>query len=480
MRFRLTSILIQKRNMKEKEDIMNKTITLSRQQLYNEIWQMSVAGVARKYNLNYQKLIAKCKESDIPFPPSGYWTRKNMGKDVTGEVIALPESDIENLDLLLADTKITPKKTKVQSKSIVKTPEPIEHNLNTSTPDPEQVDPTKEISVPIAEITEEYSYEDSILSFLDNEKRNRVIKVASELSIRDKKKLHKCLVKYKNLMSEWKRKEKESQTHGGRLNPRYKSNNEPAFFNEISAESQQRAFLILDAIFYAVEELGGTINEDLSIHIMSDTVTIQIAESQDKVNHELTKQEARALVEYNDRVKHYKWASKPQIRKYDYVYNGKLRISFGTGSYIRDNAKEKLEDRLGDILLHLYKKSNEIRIQREYWEEKERKREEEARKKEELRRKKEDEIKKIRELVNQAEDYKIACEIRQYIAAVIQQKGITPETSDWIEWAKKKADWYDPIVAAEDECLGKREHSKSKEEKDLNKTIINRYGDWSW
>lgn len=28
------------------------TMTLSRQQLYDEIWQMSVAGVARKYNLN--------------------------------------------------------------------------------------------------------------------------------------------------------------------------------------------------------------------------------------------------------------------------------------------------------------------------------------------------------------------------------------------------------------------------------------------
>ena len=83
-------------------------------------------------------------------------------------------------------------------------------------------------------------------------------------------------------------------------------------------------------------------------------------------------------------------------------------------------------------------------------------------------------------MVNQSEDYKIACDIRQYIAAVIQQKGITPETSDWIEWAKKKADWYDPIVAAEDEYLGKREHSKPKEEKDLNKTIINKYNGWSW
>ena len=40
---------------------------------------------------------------------------------------------------------------------------------------------------------------------------------------------------------------------------------------------------------------------------------------------------------------------------------------------------------------------------------------------------------------------------------------ITPE---WIEWAEKKADWYDPSIATEDEYLGKRQHEKSAEEKE--------------
>ena len=40
---------------------------------------------------------------------------------------------------------------------------------------------------------------------------------------------------------------------------------------------------------------------------------------------------------------------------------------------------------------------------------------------------------------------------------------ITPE---WIEWARKKADWYDPSIATEDEYLGKRQHEKSAEEKE--------------
>ena len=72
---------------------------------------------------------------------------------------------------------------------------------------------------------------------------------------------------------------------------------------------------------------------------------------------------------------------------------------------------------------------------------------------------------KQKELVNKAEDYRIAKEIREYIQAMIESENedITPE---WIEWAKKKADWYDPSVATEDEYLGKRQHEKSAEEKE--------------
>ena len=42
-------------------------VKLTRKQLYDEIWALSVAGVARKYNLNYGKLIATCKVENIPF-----------------------------------------------------------------------------------------------------------------------------------------------------------------------------------------------------------------------------------------------------------------------------------------------------------------------------------------------------------------------------------------------------------------------------
>lgn len=112
-----------------------------------------------------------------------------------------------------------------------------------------------------------------------------------------------------------------------------------------------------------------------------------------------------------------------------------------------------------------YEKAEENRIVREAREEAERKRVEEARRREENRQRKEQEIRLVKELVNKAEDYRIAKEIREYIQAMIDSgnEDITPA---WIEWARKKADWYDPSIATEDEYLGKRQHEKNAEEKE--------------
>lgn len=58
-------------------------IVMTRRQLYDEIWEMSVVGVAKKYNLPYAHLMKQIKEAGIPIPPSGYWTKLNFNKPVT-------------------------------------------------------------------------------------------------------------------------------------------------------------------------------------------------------------------------------------------------------------------------------------------------------------------------------------------------------------------------------------------------------------
>ena len=132
---------------------------------------------------------------------------------------------------------------------------------------------------------------------------------------------------------------------------------------------------------------------------------------------------------------------------------------------------------MGDILIALYEKSEDNRIARERREEEQRRREEEARRKEELRRRKEAEITRTKELINKADDYRIASDIRAYINAAVES-GSEEATSEWIEWAQKKADWYDPTIAREDEYLGRRDHGKSKDEKDLDRVSVGRR--WGW
>ena len=81
-------------------------VKLTRKQLYDEIWAVSVAGVARKYNLNYGKLIATCKVENIPFPSSGYWTKKNMGKDVSNEAVELSGHEETEISLITNDAVV--------------------------------------------------------------------------------------------------------------------------------------------------------------------------------------------------------------------------------------------------------------------------------------------------------------------------------------------------------------------------------------
>ncbi|MBR5597127.1 MAG: hypothetical protein IKW30_06950 [Lachnospiraceae bacterium] len=427
-------------------------VKLTRKQLYDEIWALSVAGVARKYNLNYGKLIAACKAENVPFPSSGYWTRKNMGKDVSKEVVEL--SGIEETELLLITNDATIKRIRKVTEIIENVQAEIKEDVEI-VEEEQQQNKAENIS----------KWSDGILEFLDETERSKVLELACNLQINQNTRLHKTLVQYKKDIADYKTRLKEAQSRQY-YNPRYnKPENEPEFFKEMSDESMSRAIAILDTMFKAIESLGGSINSDLSLKIKNDIVRFRMAESQDQVKHELTKQEAQALVKYNDEVKNHRWASKPQIRKYDKVYNGKLRIVFGERSYIRDSESEKLEERLGDILITLYEKAEENRITREAREEAERKKAEEARRREENRQRKEQEIRLVKELVNKAEDYRIAKEIREYIQAMIESENedITPE---WIEWANKKADWYDPSVATEDEYLGKRQHEKSAEEKE--------------
>ena len=103
-------------------------VKLSRRQLYNEIWLLSVAGVARKYSLNYSRLMGSCKEARIPYPSSGYWARKNIGKDVSSEIVPL-KGDEDLLVELATNNSVIKKIQKVKPEADHIEKKPIEEEL---------------------------------------------------------------------------------------------------------------------------------------------------------------------------------------------------------------------------------------------------------------------------------------------------------------------------------------------------------------
>lgn len=84
----------------------NLSMKFEREKLYDEIWDISLTGVSKKYGLNYAKLVQVCKENNIPYPSSAYWTKKNMGLDYTKEIIELPEAEEKEIEVLLKNTEL--------------------------------------------------------------------------------------------------------------------------------------------------------------------------------------------------------------------------------------------------------------------------------------------------------------------------------------------------------------------------------------
>lgn len=118
-------------------------------------------------------------------------------------------------------------------------------------------------------------------------------------------------------------------------------------------------------------------------------------------------------------------------------------------------------------MIELYEASDVIRKEREAREEAERKRQEEERRKEERRERYNAEVDRTLALVNLADDYETACKIRSYVLAVEKSGNLNEKMMAWIEWAKAKAEWYDPAIAKEDEFFGKRKHEDNADKKKL-------------
>ncbi|NLY19894.1 MAG: cellulose synthase [Tissierellia bacterium] len=418
---------------------MNKMMTFTREQLYKEIWELNAKKVSEKYDLNYPKLLKKCKEYKIPIPTSKYWIYLERGKDVSDLIIQLPSFETEEIFL----DKNIDKHIETESIEIQDIEFPIEKEEDKQILNTQQIE--KE------------------LIFLGKDKINVIIDSLSKFKINDNKRLNVKVSNYKKDVILWNQKQKNSERNY--YDSRYERNTmeQHKFIKEVSVEQLPRLYKLLDILVEVFEDIGETIMDDLSIKIYDDIVSFEIIESTDKVEHELTKEEAKKLVEYNDDKKKGGYAWKPNIRKYDHIHNGRFRIKTTNGKYIKDSNTKKLEEVIPDIIILIYKSYLDIKTKREEIEERNRKWEEERRQKELLKERIQAEKDKTRSLLNILDDYQIAQNIRVYVEVLSQLENNVD--NELIDWMLKKADWIDPTISLEDELLGKREHEKDKEDK---------------
>lgn len=568
-----TSILLSEYTARKEETVMPEepVIRLTRQQLYDEIWKISVAGLAKKYDIPYSQLMKQIKQADIPVPPSGYWTQLSFGKPVTKPELPEPVNEVISIYKTVPRSQTKKQKVELQSKEVknetlssedqaisevsinnmtVKATVADAKETKTSNVSEEHVDLPAQVvdepetytqygqtynvydretlykevwEKPVTEVAKRYKVSDvaihkvckaldiptppagywaklragkpvsviplppsdkpsrktgiqtgsayqatgekESLAFLNEEDRSVIFAVASQILLPDEgARMHPKIIAHRKVVAEWKKHKNSDNRVWNRRN----AESVPFLADSISDESLPRACRIIDALIKAMEPLGCSLTDTLSFVVNGENVPLAFSESKDEVKHIPTKEENLQLLKYEEERKRYSWASKPQIRKYDHVFNGRLTLTVNGQKSFRDCKSYVLEDRLGDIMIEIYEAAEEIRKAREAREEAERKRQEEERRREELRKRYNVEVDRTLALTNLAEDYDTACKIRRYIAVVEAQGEPDEETAKWIEWAKAKADWYDPTVAREDEFFGKREHEKDAEKKKLN------------
>ena len=392
-----------------------------RETLYHEVWEQSVSKVAKKYGVSDVMIHKACKSLNIPVPPRGYWAKVQAGQTPPKE--PLP--------------KTTGRTSLIGRKEAEKR---------------QSVSP---------------STDRDLLSFLSDAERARILEAALSLHVEPEvKKLHPVLQKHKSVFTAWaKQHPREKYADWNRDKYRTVPNGEPPLWECVSEETLPRVYRFLDALYRTIEELGGTINDDLSMQIRNEHVVLRITEGRDQTPHVLTAGEQKQLEKYEQEKKRSHYAWEPKFRKYDYIPNGKLRIGAYGDNFSRDSSTTIVENRIGEILLALYMQSEDVRIEREKREEAQRKAEEEKRQKELRLQRYNEEVDKTQALTNEALDFETACRIRAYIAAIESKPDLDEKTLEWIAWAKAKADWYDPTVSANDPVFGERKHGADAKEK---------------
>lgn len=362
---------------------------VERDALYEAVWADPVTVVAKRYGLSDVGLHKLCKRLSVPVPPRGYWARLRAGQQV--KRIPLPPTTGPTRDHIAVK------------------------------PAPAADAPEKPVR----------------LAFLPEEERASVLKVCNTVQVKVRLvNPHPLIVHDREARKLWEKREREHQRawdayiDGGPPPPSYERIT--GFLDmRVSDEQWQRGYRVLDALFRAIEALGGSVRaEDRIIAvILKEPVKFRIRSKGDMLILVLEE-----------------WTAP--------------RTTWQEGK------RKRIEAQLGDFIVSLYEFAHTRRTEREERARAEERRRAEAQRLRERAKVQEAELARYTAFENAALDWEKARTLERYTSEL--ERRASGETNpdrreklrQQVEWARAKVAWVDPFVAADDPVLGKRRHDQ--------------------
>jgi len=207
----------------------------------------------------------------------------------------------------------------------------------------------------------------------------------------------------------------------------------------VTRDNISRALRFMDTFIMIIEKRGHKIssNNNSCLLIQGESIEIRLSE---KLRREPTKDEKS-------------W------HKFDFFPTG-IFFLYAEGLYHQVTAKDgklPLEKQLPSIIARLEIMGEKLKQQSIEREIRHQQQQEQKRIEEEKRKRKEKEFSDFKKLLKSVSRWHIAEDLRNYLNKVEENaKGNNTYSDDlkkWIDWARKKADWYDPLISSADEYL---------------------------
>ncbi|MCG7926292.1 MAG: hypothetical protein JAY67_12185 [Candidatus Thiodiazotropha taylori] len=378
-----------------------KSHIVQREELYCLVWEQPRTHLAQQFGVSDVAIGKACRKAGIPMPPAGFWARKKAGRTVRRMPLP-PRAPGVNDEIMLGGPRYNYGQHQTDKEIMEQVPQPPVFNE------------------PIENVRERIKLQ--------------LGKVAQPRSLKD---AHRLIAKLL---------EQDEQRRIKAANSRYVFSWDEPYFD---SPTEKRRLRILSGLFKAIAKCG------VKPSVSKDAKDVSVTVGDEHVHIELE------VIDEGRRCK------EKQGRPHD-----KFRLTIKEGwrskeqdQYVwEDNGDEKVETMLRDVAEEVVLAGERhYRAHKEYQYEWTLERKQELIEKERQRiemeaRLERERLEKLRQeriqlLLDEAFAHRQACDIREYIARVLDLAGTSlypgkqEQLMMWAEWAKNQADGLDPIVS---------------------------------